>query len=62
MSKRQAGSIGGRVTVQRYGRGYMSQIGKRGNVSLRERYRLTVVEQSGYALVEKATGKIVAIW
>ncbi len=62
MSKRQAGSIGGRETVRRHGREYMREIGKRGNVTLRERYRLTVVNQSGYALVEKATGRIVATW
>ncbi len=62
MTKREAGQKGGLATVKKHGRHYMAWIGKRGNVSMRERYRLTVVEQTGYALVERATGRIVAIW
>jgi hypothetical protein len=62
VSKQQAGQKGGRVTFERYGPEYMAWIGKRGNIAMRERYELVVVGQSGYALIERATGRVVAIW
>ncbi len=62
MTKRQAGSKGGRTTFQRHGRAWMREIGRRGNAAMRRLYQLVTVSQSGYALVCKSDGRIVAIW
>ncbi len=61
MSKREAGSMGGRVTAKRYGRGYMREIGRRGAATTWTRYYLAPIGQTQYALVERATNKIISI-
>jgi hypothetical protein len=61
-TKQKAGRKGGRATYEKYGKDYMSEIGKRGARTTWERYGIVPVDTSGYALVERATGKIRAIW
>lgn len=61
MNKAQAGSLGGKATVNRYGREYMRSIGKRGAQTTWTRYGWLPVGTSGYALVHRETNKIVAI-
>lgn len=61
MNRRDAGSKGGRVTVSRYGRGYMAMIGRRGAATTWTRYYLAPVGQTQYALIERGTDKIKSI-
>lgn len=61
-TKQTAGSKGGRVTVQRHGREHMQQIGRKGAATTWSRYTLKPVNQSQYAMVEKTTGIIKAIF
>lgn len=58
---RKIASSGGKATVAKYGSTHMSKIGKRGATVLWERYRLVPVAVSQFALVHKATGKVVSI-
>ena len=62
MTKREAGRRGGLATVAKYGRGYMSAIGKRGAAALYSRYDILPAGTSGWAMVERATGKVKQIW
>jgi len=59
---KSAGSIGGRVTVERHGREHMRAIGKRGAKTTWTRYTLKPVNQSQYALVDRVTHEIKAIF
>lgn len=61
MTRQQAGSKGGRVTVTRYGRDHMQKIGRRGAVVTWTRYRLTPWKQSQYAMVDRKTNEIKAV-
>jgi hypothetical protein len=61
MTRREAGSLGGRATVARHGRQYMAAIGARGAATLWRRYAILPYELSKYALVDRETGKVKAI-
>lgn len=61
MNKRQAGSKGGRVTVQRHGREHMQRIGRKGAQVTWTRYRLTPWKQSQYAMVDRRTNEVKAV-
>ncbi len=61
MTKKEAGSIGGKSTVKKYGVEYMRSIGKRGALIFYQRYELTPVNLNQFAIVERATGKIKAV-
>ena len=61
MNKQQAGSKGGRATVERHGREHMQQIGRRGAEVTWTRYSLSPYGLTQYAMVERATGKIKTI-
>ena len=62
MNKQQAGSKGGRATVAKHGRAHMQKIGKAGANTTWTRYTLKPVNQSQYAMIERATNKIISIW
>jgi hypothetical protein len=57
-AKRRSGQLGGRATVARYGREHMSRIGRRGAQVFWQRYRLLPAGLSGWAIVERETGKV----
>ncbi len=59
--KRKAGKKGGMTTFARYGRAHFSKIGKRGAIETWRRYMLAPYGTSRYAMVERETGKVVAI-
>ena len=61
MTKAQAGSKGGRATYERHGSAHFSRIGKRGAAVTWTRYQLSPVGLTEYAMVERATGKIICI-
>jgi general stress protein YciG len=58
MTKQQAGSKGGRATVARHGREHMQQIGKRGAAVTWQRYHLSPIGQSGWAMVSRDTNEV----
>jgi general stress protein YciG len=58
MTKKQAGQIGGRVTVQRHGSAHMAEIGRRGASVTWSRYHLSPVGQSGWAMVDRQTNEV----
>lgn len=57
-TKKSAGALGGRTTVQRYGRKHMQAIGSRGAAVTWTRYHLAPVGQSGWAMVNRETDKV----
>jgi hypothetical protein len=58
MTKQQAGSKGGRATVERHGRSHMQTIAKAGATVTWGRYHLSPVGQSGWAMVDRQTNKV----
>jgi hypothetical protein len=58
MTKQQAGSKGGRVTVERHGREHMQKIGARGAATTWIRYHLAPIGQSGWAMVDRQTNEV----
>ena len=60
-TKREAGSKGGRATVERHGREHMQRIGQRGAVTTWSRYYLAPYGIGGYAMVNRRTHKVRAI-
>jgi hypothetical protein len=58
MDRKQAGSKGGRVTVERHGRQHMSRIGRAGARVTWQRYHLSPVGQSGWAMCNRETGEV----
>lgn len=62
MSKQQAGSKGGKSTLAKYGREHFQKIGKAGARVTWTRYTLKPVNESQYAMVNRTTNKIIAIW
>jgi general stress protein YciG len=58
MTKQEAGSKGGRATVERHGPQHMSKIGKRGAASTWGKYHLAPVGQSGWAMVDRVTNQV----
>ena len=62
LTKRECGRRGGLATVAKYGHGYMREIGKRGAIALYSRYDILPAGTSGWAMVEKSTGRVKQIW
>ena len=62
MTKAQAGRLGGRATVEKHGARHMAAIGRKGAEVTWERYTLKPISTSQYAMVEKETNRIVAIF
>ena len=58
MTKQQAGSKGGRATVERHGRTHMQQIGRKGATVTWQRYHLAPIGQSGWAMVDRQTNQV----
>jgi len=59
MTKAQAGRMGGRATFTKHGRGYMSEIGKRGAIRFHELYSLKPIGTSDFAIVKRENGVII---
>jgi general stress protein YciG len=57
-TKQTAGQIGGRATVARHGRDHMQAIGKRGAAVTWQRYQLSPIGQSGWAMVNRETREV----
>jgi general stress protein YciG len=58
MDKHQAGSKGGKTTVERHGREHMQEIGKRGAAVTWEKYHLSPIGQSGWAMIDRETNQV----
>ncbi len=61
-TKQKAGKAGGLATVRKHGKEHMQAIGKRGAATTWKRYALLPVDTSGYAMVDRKTGEVKAIW
>lgn len=60
LTKQQAGQLGGRATVARYGRTHMQAIGRKGAATFWQRYILFPMRQNDFAIVRRDTGEFVA--
>ena len=56
MSKKDAGSKGGRTTAKKYGRGYMQALARKGAEAMHRKYRLVKLGTSDFAIVNRETG------
>jgi len=57
-TKQTAGSIGGLATVARHGHEHMQKIGKAGAAVTWNRYHLSPIGQSGWAMVDRQTNQV----
>ena len=62
MTKAQAGRLGGKATAEKYGKEHMAEIGKRGAEVTWTRYSMQPVGTNKFAMVERETNRIVAIF
>jgi len=56
MDKSQAGRLGGKATVKKYGSGHMSKIGKLGAKAFWDKYKLVKFGTSDFVIVFQKTG------
>lgn len=57
MTKAEAGAIGGKTTLAKYGRGYMANLAKRGAQAFHAKYKLVKLQTSDFAIVNRETGQ-----
>lgn len=60
--KVKAGRKGGRATASRHGKEHMAAIGRKGAESTWKQYYLLPVELANYAMINRETGEVIAIW
>jgi len=60
--KRKAGRQGGLATYRKHGREHMQRIGRRGGEVTHERYHMHPVGLSGWAYIDRESGKVKAVW
>jgi hypothetical protein len=56
MTKSEAGRKGGKSTVNKYGRRYMTELAKKGAAAFHAKYKLQPLGTSDFAIVDRATG------
>lgn len=61
MTKRDAGRLGGMATLAKHGPEHMRAIGRRGAAVFWQRYTLQPVDMAAFAIVERASGRLVAL-
>lgn len=61
MSKSEAGRLGGISTFRKYGKDHMSKIGAVGGFVMHEKYDLVPYQRSDFAIIDRITGKVVAL-
>lgn len=57
MNKKQAGSMGGLRTAQKYGHEYMQALARKGAQAMHKKYMLVKLGTSDFAIVNRETGK-----
>ena len=62
MTKSEAGRLGGQATVRKHGKKHMSKIGKRGSTATWDRYKMIPYGLNKFAMVERTTNQIIAIF
>lgn len=60
-TKQNAGRLGGLATVEKYGKPYMAEIGRKGACVTWQRYTILPVGIGAYALVDRESGKVKSI-
>jgi hypothetical protein len=59
MTPAERGRLGGIATLQRYGVEHYRRIGQKGQRVFRQRYRLVPWGMNDFAIVERASGRII---
>ena len=62
MSKAEAGRLGGKATVAKYGNEYMTDIASRGGTKTTLLYSIMPIGVAQYAMVSRATNKVKAVF
>jgi general stress protein YciG len=62
MDKAEAGRKGGKATYKKHGSGHMSRIGSKGGRSTWSRYKIVPIGVNRYAMVERKTNQIIAMY
>jgi hypothetical protein len=57
MTKAQSGQIGGKKTAEKYGKGYMAALAKKGAQAMHTKYKLVATGTSDFILVNRQTGE-----
>ena len=60
MTRTQIASLGGKALFQKYGSNHMRQIGKSGQAKFKKLYAWKPAGTSGWALVRRSDGSVVA--
>lgn len=58
MTRQESGRAGGLANVARHGPAHMAAIGRKGGRSTQRKYKLEPIGQSGWAMVDRQTGKV----
>jgi hypothetical protein len=61
MSHSQAGRLGGKATYSKYGIEHYRTIGRKGDLAFWTKYTLRPVDIAAFAIIERSTGKCVAL-
>ena len=62
MTKKEAGRLGGKATAEKYGSEHMAEIGRKGAEATWTKYVLVPASTSQYAMVNRQTKEVVAIF
>lgn len=60
LTRKEVASLGGKAVYKKYGSSYMSKIGRLGFKAMLQKYELQPYSVNDWAIVDRATGKIVA--
>ena len=60
MTKAEAGRLGGKSTLRRYGKAHMREIGKQGAKVTWSTYKLVPFGTANFAMTNRLTGEVVA--
>lgn len=61
MNRADISSLGGQAVYKKYGSEYMSQLGRKGAIAFWKKYTVQPVQLTRFAIVERATGRVVRI-
>lgn len=59
-TKSECGRLGGLVILEKYGREYLRELGRKGAVALHKKYNLVPNGTSDFVLVDRQTNKIIS--
>lgn len=57
MTKAECGSLGGKKTVEKYGKSYMQTLARCGAAAMHAKYKLEPIGQNDFAIINRETGQ-----